>query len=371
MNIRQKLYATTKEISDTLNLKRDVFFDTKILLMDNNLLSEVAGRDLRGKGTSAGTAVKVLDHILARTIPYNKTIEYITAEEIAQGMPKLSIPSAGVSQRTIARCLPVLEREGYLIRLTTNWGKSVLYGLNLPYIINRLQRFFEGVDIKPNTTASRQKERLGRLIRICNWLQKWYNRIKEMGNIALWEIDKKIKELREWGRRNMANLKEAIKTVKETKTQRQVKGYRSSGAKPILEEEKEGEVKVRPKRALDLWHSIAMQTGDYPGYAPLSTGKIIGQMKHWINELKKQGLDEEQLRSRISVIVENWKKIKDRQFLTIEKNMSRTTPRFPDFNFYFVHRREMAAFVNPFFNEERELEIKARETVKRKRISSF
>jgi hypothetical protein len=205
------LYHATREMSDALDMKRGFYLHTKILLNDTNLVTEVVGREIRGKGTSAGAAARVLLHILQRTLPYNKLVEHITVQEIEQGMVNLGIPSVGGSEFTVRRALKVLVREGYLIRMTTSLSTRMVYGLNLPFIVRKINEYLESGKAKPHTAARSQKKR-GRIIgELCNRLQPWYDKLAEMGELAIYKLEEVLADLKAWCGRNL-NL---IGTVKE------------------------------------------------------------------------------------------------------------------------------------------------------------
>ena len=202
-NARACLYHATREMSDALELKRGFFLHAKILLNDTGLLNEVVGKELRGKGTSAGTAGRVLQHVLHRTLPYNKLVEHITVKEIQEGMVTLAIPSVGGHEVTTKRCLKALLQEGYLIRMSASVDRRMVYGLNLPFIVRKIAEYIRKGKIKVDTSADQQKKRCVAIGRICNQLQPWYDHLKEIGVLTLYKLDKVLAELKAWCGRNL------------------------------------------------------------------------------------------------------------------------------------------------------------------------
>lgn len=346
-NARACLYHATREMSDALELKRGFYLHAKILLNDTNLLNQVVAEEIRGKGTSAGTAGRVLQHVLHRTLPYNKLVEHITVKEIQEGMVTLAIPSAGGSERTVRRALNVLVQEGYLIRMEASIEQRRVYGLNLPFIVRKIAEYMDKGKVKPNTTAGEQKKRCSVIGQICNRLQPWYDHLKEIGVLALYRLDEILAELKAWCGRNlnlMGTARQMIKSGQEKAQEAKVRRLRKQAEKPLVYKDSEEEkTTVKPRQGLDYWRlMLELRKDKYHGGIPIPTGKTIGQMKHWLKELAEvHEMPDDEIKAWIEDIVEHWSRIKGWNFQTGEKGYHRTVPDSPDFPFYYAHRREL------------------------------
>jgi len=348
---RACLYHATREMSDALDIKRGFFLHAKILLNDTNLLDQVVSRDIRGRGTSANTARKVLNHILHRTLPYNKLLEHVTARQIAGGMVSLSLSDGGVHPETIRRALQVLVREGYLIMLTTSVDRNRVYALNLPVIVEKIKDYLASGRIKPGTTAAKQKKRAEVVGEICKRLQPWYDLIMRLGELVLYQLDTFLVKYRDWCRRRlnlMGTARQIVKTVKEKKREARLKRLRRAAEKPLYvqhveQDETQEAVTLYPRRGLDYWRlMVELRNDRYKGGIPIPTGKTIGQMKNWLRELKDvHEMDDHAIKEWIENIVDHWDRLAGWHFQTGEKGWHRVVPPNPDFGFYYAHRREM------------------------------
>jgi hypothetical protein len=342
--LRQSFYETTRQFSESLGLERDFYLQTKILLSDNSLLDSVT-KGLRGKGTSPGTASRVLRHVLARTLPFGKLIEYITAQEIARGMPALAIPDAGCSTIAVRRSLKVLIDLGYLVEVTSDWGRAKLLGLNLPVIAEKLNGYFRDVKIKEASTAWVQKDRAEKLSSFCNQLHSVYNYLKQWKQLAIFELERFLKGAvglckKAWEK--MGNFTQNAVNG----TQRKARGVslrRMEKKAGVFMGERNNERVFFSNAGLSFWHlQVKLRPDRYPGYSAVSTKKVKGMMRNWMKELFEQGLEStEAQKEYMESLIDNWWRVANTPFLNYKNNASRVVPRTPDFEFFYTYRREL------------------------------
>jgi hypothetical protein len=342
--LRQRFYKTTRRFSDSLGLKRDFYLQTKMLLSDNSLLDTVT-KGLRGKGTSPGTASRVLRHVLARTLPFGKLIEYITAQEIAQGVPALAIPDAGCSTIAVRRSLKVLIDLGYLVEVTSDWGRAKLLGLNLPVIAEKVKAYFQDVKIKEKTTAWTQKIRAEKLAPFCNQLHSVYNYLKQWKRLAIFELERFLKGAiglckKVWEKMGLV-MQDIPGAKRMSKTARARQMSRKAGA--FIAEVNQEKLVFLGEAGLTFWHlQVQARPDRYPGYSAVSTRKLKGMMLNWMKELYEQGLEStEEQKDYMESLIENWWRIANTPFLTHKNNAGRVVPRTPDFEFFYTYRKEL------------------------------
>jgi len=93
----------------------------------------------------------VLRHILLRTLPFYKAVEFITVRDIVEGKPTLFIAPACFQERTVAESLKVLTTNiNLLVRITLPPLQSVtpIYGLNMAKLFPVLHGFSDATLIK-------------------------------------------------------------------------------------------------------------------------------------------------------------------------------------------------------------------------------
>lgn len=348
MGYRAELYTLAGEVSASACLDGSFFSDAKILLSDANLLNAAVGRDIRGKGVTHGTATAILGQILSITLPFQKMIEYITVNELVQGSLTRMLPPAGCSERTVRRALHVLEREGYLIRVVSNWGRTVFYGLNLPVLVSRLREALKDVPLpKEGTTARDQRDRLDRVHAVCNRLHRWYATLIQITEKALDGIRKSLDSLRRAAGGVMAGLEESVKQAKERSAaaradRRQKKAQRSS-----FFHEKRGKLKGSGGDALEFWNSqVEARADQYPGFSAKSTGKMRGMMSNLLMELKGEDSPEEatrKIRDYLEDVIENWHRFAGSTIYEQKYGTPKRVPKDPSFDFFYTFRAEMKA----------------------------
>jgi hypothetical protein len=101
---------------------------------------------------------------------------------------------------------------------------------------------------------------------------------------------------------------------------------------------------VDPIAGLALWHKEVRDTEAYPGYVPVVSKKMIGQMQHWLRELVGQDMTEEQIRTMIQSYVRKWVHVPDRKRREIRCVSASGKPYTfmmsytPNFDVFFAHR---------------------------------
>ena len=86
----------------------------------------------------------VFDHVIRRTIPFYKPMEFVSAKHIMQGLPQLAIPGCKLSESTIRRVMiwlsPPHLNPGIFIKLNfrSNEIQTRIYGLNIPVVLRLL-----------------------------------------------------------------------------------------------------------------------------------------------------------------------------------------------------------------------------------------
>lgn len=368
MGYRSELYSLAGEISASAGLEPSFFSDAKILLADANLLNAAVGRDVRGKGTNHGTATAILSQILSITLPFQKLVEFITVGELVRGSTTRMLPPAGCSERTVRRALHVLEQEGYLVRVVSDLGRTVFYGLNLPVLIERLAEALRDVPMpKEGTTAHDQRLRLERVHRICSQLHRWYATLKQLTEKALEALRESLKTLRRAAGGAMAGLQESVKQAKErSAAARADRRSRKANAASFFHE-KRGKLKGSGRDALEFWNAQAEARSDqYPGFSAKSTKKMQGMMSNFLMELKDDDSPEEatrKIRNYFEDVIENWKAIGGTSIYEQKYGTHKRVPKNPSFEFFYTFRAELKAKL-----AERKIRLEEGKTKKREKI---
>lgn len=336
-------YAISAAIKSSVTLEDEaVYRKLDELFFRRNGLA-VAVRGLRG--CYAGTFLFVLQTIASATLRWKKPYELLRVNDFVQGRPDSGCYSPGVSDRTVYRALKALCREGLLFKVTANDGRDVHYALNFELLMERLGN---AIDSFPGRSLiSKETERLFTELKNSPDLAALVQAIKRFAGTAIRDIKEFLQSLKAVGGKTVATLETAVRAAKTIARDYTEKRVAAKADRPLVRGHS-----VDPAAGLALWHREVRDTEEHSGYVPAMTGKLVGQMKHWLRELVEQDLTEEQIRGKIRSYVRKWAYVPDRKreltcVSAAGKPYKLRMSYTPNFDVFFAHR----AAISPLLEE--------------------
>ena len=293
------------------------------------------------KGGSKAHLTDILRIISNATLGWHKPFECLTVSEFTQfrsASGTFTIATMGIA--TVHRCLRVLEREHLICKFSRGLGYPLYYGLNLVEVFNRLtclneiEVFNSKLETKVNLF-----ERLSDspflsifdtiVTRLADRVFKTEVEFKDFISAHLGEI--------------MGNLEKSLRRAKQKAVEVSDAKKQALASQTYFKEDGT----PNPRAALAFWYQEIKDTELYSVPIPQNTGKLLGQMKYYLQECANAGLNEGQIRKNFHEFVNRWHYIPDskRIFSVLSKNDKPYTvrvPGFPDFAFFYANRHAIS-----------------------------
>jgi DNA-binding transcriptional ArsR family regulator len=332
------MYQITESLRMEVQGERQVMFDLKNLLLDNGCIEGLSD-GLGGHGASRQSIVSVLRRIAEATLIWGKPYELIRVSRLANGDTRLGFPAITLSSRTVQRALKVLVGSGLVRMFTANRGSDRYYALDFSRVLSSLRSI---VSHDPKTYRARAS------LELLENLEKsdGFARIASLIRSLSGKVVSNAKEFKE----EISNLWTKGVKVLSQKIER-AKDKAQTGAKVRMQKKAEKPLftktgKPVAKTAMAVWHTAVRDLDKYGNYTPHTTGKMLGMMKNYLNELRELGYSEEEIRQIIFDVVTAWAHIPEhkRQLQAISQKgrpYKVMIPQVPAFDFFYTMRGEL------------------------------
>lgn len=340
-------YAISDSLRDCLNPEVCAYMEDLDRFLTEKGAMAVALEGITGG--SKGNLLSVLRVISNATLGWHKPFERLCRYEFMQSRSAGGTLIAEMSERTVVRCLNALEKAGIIGRFgAAPNGTAVHYALNLPVIFERIRPFFEGLTTNNSKSAvahgmwerlssSPILPELGRFI--CHFFL-------ERAQYGL----KKVRELMDSARELMSGLCATAvafaqaKALGDTGEKLQAKADEPFFVPDKKNKDDASALKPNPEAALAYWDKEVRDTEQYRSYLPNRTKNARGKMANWLEECRKGGLTEEQIRENIREYVQRWYYVKsdNRTLYVPTKKGKLWETRMgmnPDFEYFYSVRR--------------------------------
>ena len=295
-------------------------------------------------GVSPASLMTVLTIIGNASLGWKKPFEKLSWEELSHSREASGSMVTEISVRSVARTLKVLSREKLIVTFNQGLGYACFYGLHIINIFGRLYPFFSNrkwLSSKDAVLISMWKRLSASplLLQVNNFIECFENKVFFNPSMFTNFISQSGGIGKMLGT-NVRNAKEAASQIAAQKNCALAEQpfYKENGS-------------PNPRAALEFWHKEVRDSELYSGYFAETTGKSIGQMKNWLNELRKTGYAEEDIRKMIHDYTRKWYYVsdKDRDMTAISKKGKPYACRMtgvPDFSFFYANRNNISMILS-------------------------
>jgi len=203
-------YSVTTEISNALKLPKEIYWHAfNVLTQGNGLL--FALNCFRERKLNIPLAYFVLNHLVCRTLQFDKILEFVPYKDIIEGRPDIALPGCTVGLRTIEAIMAELspKKGDFLLKLyVTQNGhvcKTPMRGFNLPGLFQLVEAWVygnidkrdadRGANIKPSILMLKNLYLLENINDLLSHYEKAFNFLLKYKNpIVVENIDSFLKQ---------------------------------------------------------------------------------------------------------------------------------------------------------------------------------
>lgn len=294
-------------------------------------------------GASQNSLLNVLRIVGNASFGWKKPFEKISWSEFTCSREAGGTIISPISLRTVSTAVKVLHEAGIMVSFSQGLGFACHYGLRIANIFTRLYPYY--------TARIQSCSKDGKLISLWNKLSESPllpqidSFIAKFDNQTIKNFSELLKFISDRGGvmgmlgSNAKNAKEYAKKVSREKSV-------ALASQPFFKDD----ASPNPRAALEYWHKEVRDSELYVTYFSDTTGKTLGQMKNWLNELRKSGYDEKEIRRLIHEYIHRWAHVseKNREMTAISKNGRPYRCRLsasPEFSFFYANRNNIASIL--------------------------
>lgn len=283
----------------------------------------------------------VVRHIVFRTLPWQKVVEHIRAREITTGIPSIRIYGAGLELRTIKTVVGELRRKGLLLRIELRPNTEWYTGLHLPNVMRTVQKVW-----------GRDSE-LDSVVVAFEPVSEAFDLLKDTVAYSVEDLKLQLTAklppsiLFSREKRGM-RLVEAVKAATKLSNDTLAKKEAKRAGEPFVVES-HGKQVIAVRSCFAFWYRCMRDAG-VEFVEETATERELGKMRNWINERRREGLNEDEIRERMQFICDNWVRIRSEQF-TVNNRVIPVTYS-PLFEFYYDYRRQLNDLLEKFKERE-------------------
>lgn len=357
--MKESLYTISGWASRQVELTREQYRDA-LSLLEKVMFSDLVMRSIPSEAyhtvrVSEETAGRVFQHLIHRTLAFQKVVECVRIREIVSGIPSLGIEGVWKNDSKVRSTLGLLEAYGVVFKIHLCDDPCMLIGVNLPKVF----------EILCLAVASWKLRKPSRAI---------FNSLRDLRRLAS-QLTPKIDHFEAlyapshtWNRAELKNALTARFDALESK--------RANSEEMAMGTLKENIDRVRPeiarkeymkiekmtlweispdstrgvKAALAYWHKCVLDTGLYPEYYSTMFGAHLRCMKWFLAEQFALGKTEFDIKETIRYVVDNWPRVAGNSFTrtVVSKDEAGSVYLFqetvidsPKFDYFYVHRAEL------------------------------
>lgn len=289
----------------------------------------------------AGNLISVLKQVCCATLRWHKPFERLSRYEISQSRDAGGLDIASMSVCTVSRKINELVKEGLLLRFRMGSGNKMLYALNVKKILEIIGKKFDGR--VACCSYSQHKLSLFEELRQSPFVSFFDRIIRSFADkhvSGLLEIKRLMEGV-------MASLVSSVRKAKEFALGTSESKSKAKSEQPLFNPRNGN---PNPAAALEYWHKCVRDTGRFGLYSGRRTGKLMGQMKNWLNEMAQNGYSEDEIRHNIKELVSKWDYVpsSERTLTVMSKNNKLYEVRLPicpEFDLFYAHRNEITQVV--------------------------
>lgn len=297
-----------------------------LLVGIGNIMSIASGDLLRAfcleHGLKSIGQYEICSQIVRSTLLYGKPYEELEFRRLSQGKVQLMQSGTGTSERQISRDMSKLCSVGLVHRISRQGGSNIL-ALNIDKLIDFIRRHLVKYEkCKGNDFVYMRELWKEKISPYEQHITQLARKVADFANVTANKTKAIIAELRSCAMRlaamaeekivqpvqkakatAMAGLEEMVAEAKASITATDVAKRDRRCGEPLFDRKGRG----NGRAGLALWEKHARDYVTDLFHAKV-TGKMIGQMKKYLEELRSEGKTEEQISEHIMALMKSWRR---------------------------------------------------------------